>query len=127
MGISPFSTATSKADSSSGQRGTWPAFWLLVTNPANGPDPVKQHPWPPEIDMFEMFGHRPTKYTTGYIGRKGEKTKVSQWMHNAGVDLSKDFHTWGLEWDENNIVWTFDGKTVAHKPSPPHSVNRCTS
>lgn len=95
-------------------RGAWPAFWLLPDNPENGSDPVKQHPWPPEFDMFEFFGHRPTKYTTGYISRKPEKTKVDHWMHDAGIDLTKDFHTWGLEWDENNVVWTFDGKIVAH-------------
>jgi len=94
-------------------RGAWPAFWLL------GDDTTKQtqdeqHEWPPEIDMFEFFGHRPTKFTTGYIPRKPEKVKVDHWMHDVGFDITQDFHTWGLEWDENNIVWTFDGKVVAH-------------
>jgi beta-glucanase (GH16 family) len=100
------------------QRGSWPALWMLATDP-KGETPEKQHPWPPELDVFEYFGHRPSKFTTGYIGRKGEKTKVSQWMHDMGTDLSQDFHTWGLEWDENNVAWTFDGKVVATGPMAP--------
>ena len=113
------------------ERGSWPGFWLLPDDVpvSNQPEPdpkttgtgfwytkddIKAHPWPPEIDILESLGIWKTKFDTGYIAPKGEKIKVSQWMHDAGANLSDDFHTWGMEWDENNIVWTFDGKIIAH-------------
>ncbi len=96
-------------------RGTWPAFWLLGVHPGKQTQD-EQHEWPPEIDVFEFFGHRPTKFTTGYIPRKPENVKVSRWMQEPGFDITQDFHTWGFEWDENTAVWTFDGKEVARGP-----------
>lgn len=106
------------------ERGSWPAFWMLgdtlpadqqaqITNQLT-PGQIKAHQWPPEIDILESLGIWKTKFDTGYIAPKGEKIKVSQWLHDTGTNLSDDFHTWGMEWDENNIVWTFDGKIIAH-------------
>ena len=110
------------------ERGAWPAFWLLADDMAVGdpsaalrgadgnptPDENKAHPWPPEVDILESLGIWKSKFDTGYIAPKGEKVKVSQWMHDTGANLGADFHTWGYEWDENNMVWTMDGKIIAH-------------
>jgi len=112
------------------ERGSWPGFWMLPDSiPTNeqtadpkvttgqwyGEKERKAHPWPPEIDIMESLGIWKSKFDTGYIAPKGEPhIKVSQWLHDADVNLSDDFHTWGMEWDENNIVWTFDGKIIAH-------------
>lgn len=107
------------------QRGTWPAFWLLPDDPSRvkeeskQPKDVQAHPWPPEVDIFEFFGHRPTKFTTGYIAPKPEKVKVSRWMQEMPFDISQDYHTWGFEWDENTAIWTFDGKEVARGDITP--------
>jgi beta-glucanase (GH16 family) len=98
-------------------RGAWPAFWLLPNDPSK-PEP-KNHPWPPEFDIFEGFGHRPTTFSTNLIAPKTEKTKVGQFMHDVGEDLSKDFHTWGFEWDENTAVWTFDGRELTRATITP--------
>ena len=111
------------------ERGSWPGFWMLpddipvdeqtadpkvTTGPWYGDKEIKAHPWPPEIDILESLGIWKSKFDTGYIAPQGEKIKVSQWLHDAGVNLSDDFHTWGMEWDENVIIWTFDGKIIAH-------------
>jgi len=101
-----------------GNRGAWPAFWLLPDDPALGQG-VAAHPWPPEFDIFEFFGHRPTKFTTGLIAPKTEHVKVTRWMQDAGLDVSQDFHVWGFEWDESTAVWTFDGKEVARAALTP--------
>ena len=100
-------------------RGAWPAFWLLPYDPAK--PAAREHPWPPEIDIFEAFGHRPDKFTTGIIAPEAEKPdiKLTRWMQEPGVDLSKDFHTWGLAWDERTVVYTFDGKEVSRSNTTP--------
>ncbi len=94
-------------------RGAWPGFWMLPHNPVRSADEAKQHPWPPEIDIFESFGHRPTKFSTNIIGTKTAPVKISKFMQDMGTDITQDFHTWGLEWDEERLVYYFDGKEVA--------------
>lgn len=92
-------------------KGTWPAFWFLRdTSGGSCLDPnsgacAAAHGWPPEIDVFEFFGHRPTKHSAGSIG-------VNGWFqyNDVGIDLTKDFHTYGMEWDRSDTVLTFDGK-----------------
>ena len=97
-----------------GNRGAWPAFWLLPDGDPKMGHEVKDHPWPPEVDVFEFFGHRPTVHTAGMIVPKGEpKPKFTFGFDDAKVDLSKDFHTWAFEWDEHDCVWTLDGHVWA--------------
>jgi beta-glucanase (GH16 family) len=33
-------------------------------------------------------------------------------------DITNDFHTWGLEWNENEIVFLFDGKIWTRSNTP---------
>ena len=117
------------------ERGSWPGFWLLADDMPLGTPPgdpkttgtgmwytkedIKARPWPPEIDILEAMGVWKSKFDTGYIAPKTEKIKVSQWMHDIGTNLGDDFHTWGMEWDENNMVWTLDGKIIAHGKVTP--------
>lgn len=93
-------------------RGAWPAFWLLGNDPSK-PTPEQAHEWGPEIDVLEFFGHRPTKHTAGIIGRGDETFPWKFGFNEVGVDLTRDFHTWGLEWDAENVVFTLDGKIWA--------------
>jgi beta-glucanase (GH16 family) len=104
------------------ERGAWPAFWLLGDDPSLG-SPDKAHEWGPEVDVFEFFGHRPTKHSAGVIGRKGEKPSWHFGYNEVGFDISKDFHTWGFEWNDTDMVWTFDGKIWARSTTPA-SMNR---
>ena len=39
--------------------------------------------------------------------------------HKLGFDLSKDFHTWGVEWNEQEIAFLFDGKIWTRGKTPP--------
>ncbi len=103
-------------------RGAWPAFWLLQDDPS-APTANAAHQWPPEVDVFEFFGHRPTKHSAGVIPVKGEHTDWRFGYDDVGYDLTQDFHTWGFEWDQYKMVWTLDGKIWATTNTPP-SMNK---
>jgi len=85
--------------------GTWPALWFL------GADIVTAG-WPScgEIDIAETRGDMPdvlftTVHGPGYSGEHGVGRKDSQ-----GVDLSLEFHTYGLTWLPGRISWSLDGQ-----------------
>ncbi len=100
------------------QRGAWPAFWLLGDDPSKG-GADQAHEWGPEIDIFEFFGHRPTKHSAGIIVRDNEPQTFHFGYNEVGFDLTKEFHTWGMEWNAENIVLTFDGKIWARSATTP--------
>jgi beta-glucanase (GH16 family) len=94
-------------------QGMWPAFWLL-------PEPLD---WPPEIDVFEVLGHEPTRIylTHHWKGAQGERQSDHKpW---PGPDFSKDFHTVAIEWQADRILWFVDGVerfcSVKHTPQKP--------
>ena len=101
-----------------GARGAWPAFWLLGNEPRDG-DANAAHRWPPEVDVFEFFGHRPTKHTAGVIAEDQGPDDWHFGMNEPGVDLSQDFHVWGLEWNEREMAFTLDGKIWARAKTTP--------
>jgi len=82
-------------------QGMWPAFWLLGTNGSTGVN---------EIDIHEILGQQPnTVYMTVHWGTDysaGHQSDGSSWV---GPDFSADFHTFGLEWNPDSIIWTIDG------------------
>lgn len=88
-------------------KGLWPAFWLL-------PESQK---WPPEIDAFEMLGDDPTKLylTYHYPGANGSDAQVQSTLQ--GPDFSQGYHTYGVSWDAQAIVWYVDGKEVFRTPN----------
>jgi beta-glucanase (GH16 family) len=76
----------------------WPAFWLL---------PVDQE-WPPEIDVFEVLGHKThTVYMTNHWGTKPKYMSSQQGY--SGPDFAKKFHRFAIEWNPGEIIWTIDG------------------
>ena len=88
-------------------RGLWPALWLL---------PVDQS-WPPEIDVIEVLGDRTdrlwlTVFSRGWWGAKKTANAVET------VDLSRNFHTFGMKWTETDITWFLDGREIARIPTP---------
>lgn len=99
-------------------RGAWPAFWLLGDDPSK-PDVNTAHQWGPEMDVFEFFGHRPTKHSAGVIGRDNETFPWKFGYNEVGADITQDFHTWGLEWNDKDIVLTFDGKIWVRTTTTP--------
>ena len=79
-------------------KGLWPAFWML---------PYPQH-WPPEIDIFETIKDDPKVYMTYHWNDQGHKSSGKHWTEE-GFSYSKEFHTYGLLWEPDKIVWYIDG------------------
>ncbi|MBB3127046.1 beta-glucanase (GH16 family) [Paenibacillus rhizosphaerae] len=79
-------------------QGIWPTHWL-----------ANQISWPPEMDVMEMIGQEPNRnYMTYHYGVYPNNAYTSdQW--DADVDLSKDFHVYGMEWEPGVLRWYVDG------------------
>lgn len=87
-------------------QGAWPAFWMLGANY----DTVG---WPRcgEIDIMEaintqQFSHGALHW---YDGGKRDSGGSSEATVPAGFDRTQ-WHTYGVEWDSQFMIWTVDGK-----------------
>ncbi len=93
-------------------KGFWPAFWLL-------PERKK---WPPEIDIMENLGQEPQKiFMTNHYGK--DNRQVQGVYVSPDPDFAEVFHTYGVLWRKNAIIWYVDGverfrsgKGVPHEP-----------
>jgi beta-glucanase (GH16 family) len=86
--------------------GTWPAFWLL---PADGS-------WPPEIDVVEMRGQNSeTIQVSAHSNETGSRTTVSSAVN---VSDTEGFHTYGVLWTEEELVWYIDDVEVFRTDTP---------
>ena len=85
-------------------QGMWPAFWMLPTNYVYGG-------WPQsgEIDIMENVGFEPDvvhgTIHSGPAGPNNKSTGASVAVPNA----STQFHTYAIEWEEDEIRWYVDG------------------
>jgi beta-glucanase (GH16 family) len=116
-----------------GGHGAWPAFWLLsyrhATNPAwpavnpycsqNGL-PTAQC-YSAELDVFEGQGSQPTSFygtihrnSSGSYGVRDQQN-ANNWQ-NVGLDLTADFHTYGMLWTATQITWYLDGRALMSAP-----------
>lgn len=85
-------------------QGSWPAFWMLRSG------------WPPEIDIMEfVLSANPPNNSVyrhhgyyHYTGSSGPASFGSAW--NESVDLTADFHTYGIEWTSDTLTFYFDGQ-----------------
>jgi beta-glucanase (GH16 family) len=72
------------------------AFWMACENT-----------WPPEIDMVEVLGKEPTiAHMTTHDHPNNTSSQANAW---TGPDLSQAFHTYGCEWNAQNIIYYIDG------------------
>lgn len=90
---------------------TWPAFWLFGG--------CQQ-----EIDIFEMVNGSETSnagedteniYCTYHKNsdcNDNETTRASGTIYDSGVELSANFHTYSVEWDDTKIIWRLDGNPI---------------
>jgi beta-glucanase (GH16 family) len=80
-------------------QGLWPAIWMM---PAGYDDQNG------EIDVMEALGGNPSQayFTVHRLGQLEQHTIV-------GADLSAGFHTYGVDWEPNEITWYLDGVAVA--------------
>ena len=110
--------------------GTNNSFWMMTTgiNPATG----KKF----EIDINE--GHYPsematnihnwTDVTTDPVTGKASHPSFSKSFNlstDKAINLGKEFHTYGLEWRQDSLIYYFDGKAMrrsknefCHSPAP---------
>ena len=86
-------------------RGLWPAFWMLPTDEVFGG-------WPRsgEIDIMELVGHEPNRvHGTIHFGNAWPQ---NQWQGTSFTlpqgTFNDDYHTFGVEWQENEIKWYVD-------------------
>lgn len=84
-------------------KGFWPAFWLVT----------KSGRWPPELDVFECFGHRPDTVRHGAIGMDAVDDTAQQTSGakevTSLVNISDGFHSYGFEWTRTDNIWYIDG------------------
>ena len=87
--------------------GHFPAFWMMPEDQSAG--------WPDcgEIDIWEAIDTDGRSYHTihsNWTYDLGNKNNP-QSSFNTGVTYDR-YHTFGLKWDENSLVWYVDGKEV---------------
>lgn len=87
-------------------QGIWPAIWMLPTENVYGG-------WPKsgEIDIMEMVGHEPeTIHGTIHYGPDWPDNEYTgtPFSLNEGI-FADDFHTFTIEWKEDQIKWFVDG------------------
>lgn len=85
-------------------QGVWPAFWLL---PLESADPGQRAG---EIDVFEGQGNLPTTTFATYVWNN--PSQHLQKILDTGTDLSAGYHTYGVDWEKNQITWYLDGKAI---------------
>ena len=82
----------------------------------------------PEIDIVEYIGDRPsTAYQTYHYydslllednGYQGVKHSTPTMATDVGSDLGSEFHTYGVLWEEELMVWYIDGVEVRRITGP---------
>lgn len=85
-------------------QGIFPAFWTLPETDAEQ--------YLPEIDIVEMLGHKPDEIwsVVHWENEQGEQEKA--FNSYRGIDYSRGFNTFGLEWDEKKLKWFINGEVV---------------
>jgi beta-glucanase (GH16 family) len=96
-------------------QGFWSALWLLRAD--------RVLPW--EIDIFEILGHQPeTAYMTVHYPQPDGSTGQNSEGY-LGPNFSTGYHTFGLEWEADRLIWYVDGierkreSNAAHIPRDP--------
>ena len=85
-------------------KGTWPAIWMLPTDWAYGDWPASG-----EIDIMEHVGYDPDVVVQSVHTKKTHGDSAS----NRSIQVPgarEEFHTYGLEWLPDRIIFSIDGK-----------------
>jgi beta-glucanase (GH16 family) len=67
--------------------------------------------WPPELDVIEVIGPNTNRpYHTIHYNCPGTTTPCNSGSPDMDKgDLSAAFHTYGAEWQDNQVIWYVDG------------------
>jgi beta-glucanase (GH16 family) len=90
---------------------------------------AKDNTYPPEIDILEVMGRDPTAlFTTAHSASASADHTAVSWNANGPIysnqgwsrtaDLSKEFHTFGLNWQADKITWYLDGAKLFEMNTP---------
>lgn len=79
--------------------GYWPAFWLLPTTRNSLP----------EIDVMEIIGSDPTTTHMHFHYTNSSGTEMDSGADWTGPDFSAGWHTFGVDWQPNAMIWYVDG------------------
>jgi beta-glucanase (GH16 family) len=88
--------------------GAWPAFWMLGNN-------IATVPWPGcgELDIMEFKGHSPqVTYGTVHYKNSGGGHTYKGSTKDVGVDLTRDYHRYGMMWKPDEISFYIDDALV---------------
>ena len=88
--------------------GAWPAFWMLGMN-------IRTVPWPVsgELDIMEFKGTYPrVTYSTVHYANSGGNHTYRGNTKDAMVDLTTDYHRYGMMWKPEEIDFYFDDQLV---------------
>lgn len=80
-------------------KGLWPAFWMLP----------ESHDSKPEIDVMEILGDKPNKIHMALHYRNSDGSADQSGGSWIGPDFSAGWHTFGIWWEPDQIVWYVDG------------------
>lgn len=83
-------------------KGVFPAFWLAPSD----------YQVLPEIDVVETIGQEPDILTTNFHYRNKIGRTVHIGHRTKTVDLTKDWHVYGLRWRPGALIWYLDGIEV---------------
>ena len=97
-------------------QGMWPAFWMLPTDWVYGGWPLSG-----EIDIMENVGFEPDiVHGTLHYGDAWPNNSYTGASINVS-NSSTQFHTYAVEWEENEIRWYVDG--VHYSTKTPADLN----
>lgn len=88
--------------------GSWPAFWMLGSN-------IATVPWPAcgELDIMEFKGNAPQiTYGTAHYANSGGGHEYKGSTRNVGVDLTQDYHRYGMMWKPDEVSFYIDDSLV---------------
>ncbi|HLO77181.1 MAG TPA: family 16 glycosylhydrolase [Magnetospirillum sp.] len=83
-------------------KGLWPAFWTMS----------EAYRWPPEIDVMEILGDQPDDVVTTYHYQPPGGSLQSTGSDTVIAGLRDGFHTYGVLWEPDRLVWFVDGVQV---------------
>lgn len=86
-------------------KGVWPAIWLLSES-------ISDEGWPKcgEIDIMEHINDEDIIYGTIHSEQYNHMTDTQIGGNIHIEDLDSKFYTFGLEWNEDALVWFIDDK-----------------
>jgi len=96
--------------------GTWPAFWLLALQKLKDKSKMGF-----EVDIVEQYGRNPDQLHSVLHWWFPDKSHGSIGNQFTVEDMTEDFHTYGFLWDEERMIWYFDGVELWRQPTPPES------